>query len=199
MQIALLNLDVCLIPELELLPCSVKPNSSLAGNPQYSRLLLERDRRLSLTLEGVLRDVILADASNRGIDLAVRNVWSGYRPGPQRWQPSLHPNSHWLTCETAGTDGRHSQIVCLNLLDGMLLVDGKPIDGLPHKIRNQALYKRIFGNVRMYCHSFQHVLIFFRQQVFLAIASDLPGMDLTTLALISHHRVSILCLLSLNL
>ena len=154
MQIALLILSVSLIPELELLPYSVKPNSSLAGIPQYSRLLLERDRRLSLTLDGVLRDVILADASNRGIDLAVRNVWSGYRPGPQRWQPSPHPNSHWLTCETAATGRMRSQIVHLNLLDGTLLVDGKPIDGLSHGIREQALYKRIFGNVCMYSSFF---------------------------------------------
>jgi hypothetical protein len=148
MQIALLILNVCLIPELELLPHSVKPNSSLVGIPEYSRLLLERDRRLSLALEGILRDVILADVSNRGIDLAVRNVWSGYRPCPQRWQPLPHPNSHWLTCETAATGKRHSQIVHLSLLDGV--VDGKPIDGFPHEIRNQALYRRIFGNVCMH-------------------------------------------------
>lgn len=124
-------------------------NPSLAGIPEYSQLLIERDRRLSLALEGVLRDVILADASNRGIDLAVRNIWSGYRPGLQRWQPLPHPNSHWLTCQTAATDGRRSQTVHLNLLDGVLLVDGKPIDGLPHAIRKQALYERIFGDVRM--------------------------------------------------
>ena len=150
MQAVLLILNVCLIPECELLPYSVEPNSSLTGIPQYSRLLLERDRRLSLTLEGVLRDLILADVSNRGIDLAVRNIWSGYRPCPQRWQPLPHPNSHWLTCETAATGKRRSQIVHLNLLDGMLLVDSKPIDGLPHEIRKQALYKRIFGGVCMY-------------------------------------------------
>ncbi|KAF8557183.1 hypothetical protein OG21DRAFT_1601805 [Imleria badia] len=150
----------------------LNPNSSLAGVSEYSRLLRERDRRLSLALEGVLRDVILADASNRGIDLAVRNVWSGYRPGPQSWQPSPHPNPHWLTCETAATGSRHSQLVHFNLLDGTLLVDGKPINGLPPEIRKQALYRRIFGN-----------------QDFLAIASGLPGMGLSTLALISDHRV----------
>jgi hypothetical protein len=64
MQIALLILNVCLILELELLPHSVKPNSSLVGIPEYSRLLLERDRRLSLALEGILRDVILADVTD---------------------------------------------------------------------------------------------------------------------------------------
>ena len=66
------------------LTLTVQPNSnsSLAGIPEYSRFLLGQDRRLSLTLESVLRGVILANASNRGIDLAVHNVWSGYRPGP---------------------------------------------------------------------------------------------------------------------
>ena len=116
----------------------------------YSRLLLERDRRLSFALENVLREVARADASDRGIDLAVGNVWSGYRPGPRKWEPLPYPNSHWLTCETAATgDGRCSQKVHLNLLNGTLLVDCKPIDGLPREIREQKTYKRIFGDVRM--------------------------------------------------
>ncbi|KAF8132464.1 hypothetical protein EV363DRAFT_108384 [Boletus edulis] len=53
----------------------------------------------------------------------------------------------------------------------MLLVDSKPINVLPYEIREHALYKQIFGDV------------------FLVIPSDLPGMDLSTLALISDHRV----------
>ena len=89
----------------------------------------------------------------------------------------------------------------LNLLNGMLLVDSKPIDGLPHEIRKQALYKRIFGGVRMYSQvtfPASANFLFLLQQVFLAIPSDLPGMDLSTLALISDHRVSDLYSLDLN-
>lgn len=172
----------------------------MSGISEYSRLLLERDRRLSLTLEGVLRDLIQADVSDRGIDLAVRKIWSGYRPGPRRWQLLPHPNSHWLTCETAATGTGRSQKVHLNLLDGTLLVDSKPLDGLPREIREQRTYKRIFGDVRTYSSCDSRLLTrgLFFQQAFLVMASDLQGMDFSTLALISEHRVCALDLLNFD-
>ncbi|KIJ64295.1 hypothetical protein HYDPIDRAFT_28736 [Hydnomerulius pinastri MD-312] len=53
--------------------------SRLGDLPEESRLLPERDRRLSLALEDILGDVI--DDNGEGLDLAVTRVWPAYRPG----------------------------------------------------------------------------------------------------------------------
>ena len=136
----------------------------------YSGLHHQRHRRLSVTLEGVLRDVIQADVSDRGIDLAVRNIWPGYQPGPQRWKSEEHPNSHWLVSTTAVAVNRPSYIVHINLLDGSLLVDGRPLGGLPHNILEHPVYKQIFHGVCT-CQIFRCVdkqLIAFRSNLSLS-------------------------------
>ena len=156
-------------------------------------MLLDRDCRLSHALEGVLRDAIQADTPDLGIDLAVRKSWPGYQPGTRRWKPLDHPNSHWLACQTGETDNRRSQMVHVNLLDGSLLVDGRPIgERLPSAITKHSVYRVIFGNVRALAaptgvtqvadHSPQHN--------FEVIPSDLPGVDFVTLFIISEHHVS---------
>ncbi|KAF8555164.1 hypothetical protein OG21DRAFT_1572590 [Imleria badia] len=139
--------------------------------PSYSRLLLDRDRRLSLALESVVSDVIQADSSDQGIDLAVGWVWPDYRPG-SKWTPLQNPNSRWFSCKTATTLDQSSQVVHFNLLDGSLLVNGKSLGRLSSDILQHPLYNLIFG-----------------EQVFDVIPSDLPGMDHSTRGMISNHRV----------
>ena len=100
----------------------------------YLRLLLERDSRLSLALEEILRDVVLADVLDYGVDLAVGKVFASYRPGTQRWEQLQYPNARWLTCKTEATVDQPSQIVHMNLLNGALRVNGQLLSGLPHDI-----------------------------------------------------------------
>ena len=158
---------------------------------EYWELSHERERRLSVAIEGVLRDVILSDVSDRGIDLAVRNIWPGYQTGPTRWKPEQYPHSHWLVSTTAATANAHSQTVHINLLDGSLLVDGRPLGMLPQEIREHSLYKNIFGHVCTY-QGLQHGqnIDFSLQQAPLIIPSNLSGMEFATLAMISDHFVS---------
>jgi hypothetical protein len=120
--------------------------SKVSSLPPYSRLLLDRDRRLSLALESVVSEIIQADSSDQGIDLAVGRVWPDYRPGSE-WTPLPHPNSNWFLCTTASTTTQCSQFVHSNLLDGSLLVDGKPLGRLPKAIVQHPLYNLIFGEV----------------------------------------------------
>ncbi|KIK92145.1 hypothetical protein PAXRUDRAFT_147949 [Paxillus rubicundulus Ve08.2h10] len=156
-----------------LLSCSVfihdNTPSELSSIDAYSRLLLERDRRLSRTLEGIFSDLIMAD--DDGIDLAISEVWSAYRPG-SKWQKLSHPNSRWFTCQTAATTAQCSQVVHFNLLDGSLLVDGKPLGRLPDAIMQHPMYALILG-----------------KQVFDVTPSDLPGMEFSTRGMISGHQV----------
>ncbi|KAF8439804.1 hypothetical protein L210DRAFT_3540380 [Boletus edulis BED1] len=139
--------------------------------PIYSQFLLDRDRRLSLALDGVLSDVVLADSSDRGIDLAVGRVWPDYRPGSE-WEFLPEPNSRYFLCTTASTTSQCSQTVHFNLLDGTLLVDGKPLGRLPDVIVQHPLYSLLFG-----------------EQVLDVIPGDLPGMDYSTRGMISGHQV----------
>ena len=112
-----------------------------------SENLMQPHRRLSVAIEEVVKDVILSDVSDRGIDLAVHNIWPGYQPGPGRWQQKQHPHSHWLVSTAAETAGRQLRTVCINLLDGSLLVDGRPLGILPQEILEHPLYNRVFRSV----------------------------------------------------
>ena len=125
--------------------------SNISTLPAYSRLLLDRDRRLSLALESVISQVVQADSGDEGMDLAVGRVWPDYRPGTE-WSPLPHPHSNWFLCTTASTMSQCSQVVHCNLLDGSLLVDGKPLGRLPKAIVQHPLYKLIFGEVGIVHH-----------------------------------------------
>ena len=118
----------------------------ISSLPPHSQLLLERDCRLSLTLEDVLSDIIQTPVGNHGIDLAVGKVWPFYRPG-SKWSSLQHSNSRWFSCITAPTASQCSQKLHFNLLDGSLLVDGKPLGRLPHAIMQHPLYTQIFAKV----------------------------------------------------
>ncbi|KAF8439864.1 hypothetical protein L210DRAFT_3645838 [Boletus edulis BED1] len=145
--------------------------SEISSLPAYSQLLLDRDRRLSLRLESVVSDVIQADPDDQGVDPAISCVWSDYRPG-STWTPLQSPNSRWFTCMTAPSAEQMSQVVHYDLLDGSLLVSGKPLGRLPKEILRHPLYNLIFS---------KHVLD--------VIPGDLPGMDYSTRGTISGHQV----------
>jgi hypothetical protein len=97
-------------------------------------LLIERDRRLSLALEEILRDVILADPSDYGVELAVAKIFASYHPSTQKWEQLQYLNARWLTCKTDATVDQPSHTVHVNLLDGDLRVAGQPLGGLPRDV-----------------------------------------------------------------
>jgi hypothetical protein len=115
--------------------------------PDFQRLL-HRDRRLSHLLE--LPVIKLIDIDRCGLDTAIGSVWPGYQPGGEGWKQWPEPNSRWLKSCTApllGRTGQRAQEVYYNILDGELLVDGRPLGCLPREIVGHATYKRIFGQV----------------------------------------------------
>ncbi|KAF8550398.1 hypothetical protein OG21DRAFT_1514065 [Imleria badia] len=159
------------------LACAILMRTIISANfpnsASFSQELLERDCRLSHALEGTLKNAIQADIPDLGVDLAVRKRWPGYRPGIRRWEPLDCQNSSWLTCQTKETRDQRSQIVHVNLLDGSLLVDGRPLgERLPSAIMNHPVYRVIFGDLN-----------------FEVIPSDFPGMDFVTVFMISEHHV----------
>ncbi|KAH7882696.1 hypothetical protein F5I97DRAFT_1984083 [Phlebopus sp. FC_14] len=129
-----------------------------------SRLLLERDRRLSHALTSWLSD---AEHISEGIDLAIQEHWPSYRPGSQ-WKRS----GRWFTCLTAPIGSGRPQHVNFNLFDGTLLVDGKSLGRLPSVITQHPFYGSIFG-----------------KQVLDVIPADIPGMEFGTRGLIFGYQV----------
>ncbi|KAF8551327.1 hypothetical protein OG21DRAFT_1524515 [Imleria badia] len=174
MDPAMIRVVLCFPEDVEaLLSSAILIHDNTPGNvsslPTHSQLLLDRDRCLSLALENALSDIIRTPAGNRGIDHAVRRVWPLYRPG-SKWQPLR--NTSWFSCTTASTTSQCSQVVSFNLLDGSLLVDGKPLGRLPSAIVQHPLHNLIFG-----------------KQVLDVIPADLAGMDYSTRDMISDHQV----------
>ncbi|KAK0198062.1 hypothetical protein F5146DRAFT_1018044 [Armillaria mellea] len=53
--------------------------------------------------------------------------------------------TYWTVTLTAVDAGQQSQLVHLNLLTGLLLINGKPLGRLPQNITSHATYSRIFG------------------------------------------------------
>ncbi|KAF8962069.1 hypothetical protein BDZ97DRAFT_1759482 [Flammula alnicola] len=138
--------------------------------PDFQKLL-HRDRRLSHFLEPFLSKLIHADKC--GLDIAITSVWSGYHPGDGGWQQLPEPNSRWLTSFTAAASpGQRAQQVHYNMLDGKLLVDGKPLGRLPREIVGHSTYKRIFG-----------------QKILDVIPADMPGMDYATPSFVYGYQV----------
>jgi hypothetical protein len=117
---------------------------SLSTAPANFKILLERDRRLSHSLETMLREKI--GQSCEGLDQAVKSLWPAYHAGTE-WRHRPSPNDRWLSSETAGGTGEESQHVDLNILEGRLLINGKPLGRLPPEIVKHPTYARIFGKV----------------------------------------------------
>ncbi|TDL21949.1 hypothetical protein BD410DRAFT_898545 [Rickenella mellea] len=131
---------------------------------------LTRDRRLSYTLEKVLSTAII-NQRRSGLDLAIRAIWDAYRPGLP-WTQLPKPNDRWFVSRTAQGFGQKSQLVHYNVMDGQLLIDGKPLGCLPSDMVRKATYNRIFG-----------------QTVLDIIPSDMPGMEFKARHLISGYEV----------
>lgn len=116
------------------------PERDTSSNP--TRVLADRSQRLSCLYENQLLDSLDSDA----VDQAVSLVWKTFRRNLQAWRRLDEDNSRWISCRTT-TGG---QLVQLNMLDGRLLVDGKPIGLLPKSITKHATYRHIFKNVRAF-------------------------------------------------
>ena len=135
--------------DLEILAyCSVIVRDNAPVNlhdlPPVSRLLLERDRRLSHFLEPYFRRQV--EDHQNGLDGALKRLWPKYQRHTP-WTVLESPSSRWLKCETAPSDDPSCQIILFNMLTGRLLVDGKPLARLPNSFMRHPSYVVLFGHV----------------------------------------------------
>ena len=111
---------------------------------KHIRFLLRRSRRASLTVEMLLRELILQ--SGDGLDTTIRNLWQGYRPGTT-WAVVGEPSGTWLEASAEPEPDRPLTILHYNLLSGSLLVNGSPLTRLPREYEAHPTYIRLLGKV----------------------------------------------------
>ncbi|KAL8968995.1 MAG: hypothetical protein Q9197_004578 [Variospora fuerteventurae] len=112
--------------------------------PADVRRLLLCDRKLSHAYHKHLLS-LLTTTTNAGLDQAVLTAWSSFNSHDDLWKYHRAPRDRWL-CKTTGSGllGA-SQTVYYNMLDGQLLVDGRPLGTLPKDYTTQELFVRLFG------------------------------------------------------
>ena len=142
--------------------CSIHVTNSSPGEetllPHDLRVLRLRDAKLSHTFHSIFRQLSV-DTICHGLDLAISKQWFGFDPGPDPWKAFDHPNDRWLVRETTSLTRQQPQQVCYNLLEGELLVNGKPLGRLPADYIRNETYIRLF-----------------RTRTFRVFPSDMPGM-----------------------
>lgn len=115
----------------------------------HLKTLLDRDRRLSHSLEALLLQRI--SESPNCLNRAITTIWSMYRQETGCvWERLDLPNDRWLTTTTLAQADQDSLRVHLNILDGCLLVNGMPLDRLPRSYLNDkdGTYSRILSQAR---------------------------------------------------
>ncbi len=163
------------------------------------RRLRLRDTKLSHALHSIIRQMAVNNISH-GLDLAVAQQWVGFHPGPGLWRAFDFPNDRWLVTENATTARQQPQQVCYNLLEGELLVDGKPLGRLPADYIRNEIYLRVFGVqiLRVFPSDMSNMLYMSAQEINGYVVHF--GMrqekvvvrarkGLQTLELISHHEL----------
>lgn len=114
-----------------------------AGLPKDLRRLLLRDRKVSRALYRVVH-LLVIKFKCKGLELAIAQRWVGFQPHLLSWTAFGSPNDRWLRATTASTPNQRSQQVHYNVLEGELLVDGRPLGRLPTNYIRDKLYLRLF-------------------------------------------------------
>ena len=126
--------------------------------PSYSRRMYLHDQKLTLALHPVVLRLATTNR-NVGFDQGISKVWSGFSSASNGWHVLPDSSGRWLTTRTEADLGYAPQNVLYNILDGELLVDGRPLGRLPRVYPSSGSYKRVFGS-----------------QLLNVLAADMPGM-----------------------
>ncbi|KAL4078001.1 hypothetical protein J3A83DRAFT_4087181 [Scleroderma citrinum] len=134
-----------------------------------SRLLISRDRRLAWKLEQIVSNVI--EDGNEGINSAVTCLWPAHGSNVQ-WRRAGLANCSWFTSNTSASEHQQSQEISFDILNGTLLVNGRPLGRLPPSIQKDPLFISLFDN-----------------QVLDVFPGDMTGMEYATRGFISDQRI----------
>lgn len=137
----------------------------------YIRGMYLHDLRVTHALHQVALRLVIANVS-LGLNQGISKIWPGFQPTSNGWDTLSGPNERWVTTQTRATSGCASQKVLYNILDGELLVDGRPLGRLPREYLSSEIYQRVFG-----------------PQLLNVFAADMPGMLYMTAQKIHNYLV----------
>ncbi|KAH7908220.1 hypothetical protein BJ138DRAFT_1207474 [Hygrophoropsis aurantiaca] len=162
--------DVEILLYCTIMICDNTPFNTDALSPE-SKFALDQDRRLSHSLEPLLKNWIAQSSNQEEFNRAIARIWAAYRPGTLCVAMD-GSNARWVTCKTSESTDQQSQNVHYNLLDGRLLIDGKPLGRLPLEIVRHSSYSTLFCG-----------------QVLDVFPSDMAGMDFASKSFIDGYQV----------
>ena len=132
-------------------------SDSLVGSSLKSDMIC--DRKLTQRLMPWVLAQIGTPAGKLGLEDAIRIIWQTFPGTVYSWSSYSEPNTRWIRNYTKTPEGSTSQLIQCNVLDGELLVDGRPIGRLPTDYLRSEPYLRLFEH-----------------RLFSVLASDSAGM-----------------------
>jgi hypothetical protein len=123
-------------------------SSQYKSLPHATKLLLRRENQLSHRLEPFISSAL--ETSWSPLDDATRMVLNGHKPGAY-WNPLAPDGSRWWKRVARDNMDRISGSICIDILKGNLLVDGKPVNRLPDSYVTHSTYQKLFGESVSLC------------------------------------------------
>ncbi|KAI9833796.1 MAG: hypothetical protein M1819_003531 [Sarea resinae] len=133
------------------LECSITLQDNLVRDPSslpnFLRNAVVRDTKMVYDLRFLLRRSL--EASPETLMTAINIVWPGPEGSQSRSSLELTflpcPNEWWIQSIVDETQQNTQQILHYHLLQGTLLVDGKPLGKLPAEYRTSVILTELFG------------------------------------------------------
>ncbi|KAK5999276.1 hypothetical protein PT974_01669 [Cladobotryum mycophilum] len=136
--------------------------------------LLRRDLSMSYSMRSLI--AFWAKSYPNAVTDAINETWVDIggltRRSYSTWKFLAQPYDGWLFSQTVATNSTASQTVHYHLLQGHLLIDGKPLGRLPLEMREDCSIQELFGR--------QHLL---------TRPSGLPGMEYQLVNDVHGHEI----------
>ncbi|CAJ0547291.1 Ff.00g019180.m01.CDS01 [Fusarium sp. VM40] len=141
----------------------------LEALPQLLQHAIIRDIRLSYKLAHLISESVLRNPE--AFRLSLREMWPEEEGCPRTfYQIQLEPDAlHWISCRSKAAEDANEQTVFYNCVQGVLLVDGRPIGKLPEDPKQSLVLNELFGNQSLLTYPSA------RPAMQYVLCSDLPG------------------------
>ncbi|KAK6335028.1 hypothetical protein TWF718_010470 [Orbilia javanica] len=117
------------------------------GLPHDLELLLERNRRFSVVVEPFIQKRLQNGDGKGVLTSTVERILPGKTSDRGTWKQLPSPADRWWVFRSVGSAERAVVVVHLNVLEGTLLVNGKPNGRLPVEYFTHPTYKALLGNM----------------------------------------------------
>ncbi|RSL83670.1 hypothetical protein CDV31_016808 [Fusarium ambrosium] len=115
-------------------------------HPVLKRLLIE-DLSISYNIRDLIKEWF--DTHQGSLECSINETWADSgglgRRSYSPWEMLSGSHAWWATSRITGTKWTASQVVHYHLLQGHLIVDGKPLGRLPLQMRQDPAIQELFG------------------------------------------------------